>query len=130
MPRWWGPAGFTTTTVREISVKPGGIWRYVMHGPDGVDYNNQIVYEEIVNPEKLVYAHGSGGDADDAFHVVVTFDEQDGGTVLNMTTTFRTAAELEQAIANTVPLKAQNRRWTVWKHIWRPCNATAQPASR
>jgi len=50
---WWGPRGFTNTT-EEMDVRPGGVWRFVMHGPDGVDYNNKIVYLEIVKPERLV----------------------------------------------------------------------------
>ena len=31
---WWGPKGFTTT-IRQMDVRPGGIWRLVMRGPDG-----------------------------------------------------------------------------------------------
>ncbi len=50
--QWWGPDGFTTTT-RAIDVRPARVWRFVMHGPDGVDYENRIVYEEIVKPERL-----------------------------------------------------------------------------
>jgi uncharacterized protein YndB with AHSA1/START domain len=46
---WWGPDGFTTTT-HEMDVRPGGTWRFVMHGPDGVDYDNIIVYREITSP--------------------------------------------------------------------------------
>ena len=34
---WWGPNGFTTTTLI-MDLRPGGIWRFVMHGPDGRDY--------------------------------------------------------------------------------------------
>ena len=34
---WWGPNGFTTT-IHEMDVRPGGMWRFIMHGPDGVDY--------------------------------------------------------------------------------------------
>jgi uncharacterized protein YndB with AHSA1/START domain len=40
--RWWGPRGFTTTT-HSMDVRPGGEWRFVMHGPDGTDYKNKIV---------------------------------------------------------------------------------------
>ncbi|MFZ0544903.1 MAG: SRPBCC domain-containing protein, partial [Candidatus Promineifilaceae bacterium] len=29
---WWGPRGFTLTT-EVMDVRPGGVWRYVMHGP-------------------------------------------------------------------------------------------------
>ena len=47
--QWWGPKGFTTT-IYEMDVKPGGVWRFVMHGPVGVDYQNKVVYLEIVKP--------------------------------------------------------------------------------
>jgi hypothetical protein len=30
---WWGPNGFTTTTF-SFDLRPGGVWRFVMHGPD------------------------------------------------------------------------------------------------
>ena len=33
---WWGPKGFTNT-FHEFDLRPGGIWRFVMHGPDGRD---------------------------------------------------------------------------------------------
>ena len=29
---WWGPQGFTTT-IERMEVRPGGVWRHVMHGP-------------------------------------------------------------------------------------------------
>ena len=52
--QWWGPYGFTTTT-SSFDMRPGGVWRFVMHGPDGTDYENRITYDEIVRPERLVY---------------------------------------------------------------------------
>src|SRR6185436_15339605 len=55
MVHWWGPTGFSTT-VKEWQVRPGGVCRYVMHGPDGRDYNNRVNYFEVVRPERLVYA--------------------------------------------------------------------------
>src|ERR1700752_5075895 len=72
---WWGPNGFTNT-IHEMEVKPGGVWLLTMHGPDGTDYPNKIVYEEIVKPEKLVYSHGSGMEGDPGFHVTITFEAQ------------------------------------------------------
>lgn len=74
--KWWGPNGFTNT-LYEMEVKQGGIWRHMMHGPDGTDYPNRVVYIEVVKPERLVYTHGR--DDDDAsacqHHVTVTFEE-------------------------------------------------------
>ena len=54
---WWGPRGFTTT-IEEMDFRAGGVWRHVMHGPDGANYPNQSVFKEIVKPERIVYAHG------------------------------------------------------------------------
>jgi uncharacterized protein YndB with AHSA1/START domain len=89
---WWGPDGFTTTT-HEMRVAPGGRWRFIMHGPDGTDYPNRITFQQIVRPERLVYAHGDDIDDDpEAFHVVVDFHESDGGTLLVMRARFTSAA--------------------------------------
>jgi uncharacterized protein YndB with AHSA1/START domain len=52
--QWWGPDGFTTTTY-EFDFSPNGVWRFVMHGPDGTDYPTRIVFREIVEPSLIVY---------------------------------------------------------------------------
>jgi uncharacterized protein YndB with AHSA1/START domain len=79
--QWWGPNGFTNTNY-EMDVRPGGKWRYMMHGPDGVDYPNTVIFEEVIPAERLAYAHGD----DDGvhFHAVVTFGEMDGKTLLTL----------------------------------------------
>ena len=61
--QWWGPNGFTTTT-HSFDFRPGGVWRFVMHGPDGRDYQNRVTYDEIVPPERIVYRHGGGEDVE------------------------------------------------------------------
>ena len=86
---WWGPDGFTTTTI-EADIRPGGVWRFIMHGPDGVDYNNVIQYVEIVPPERLVYEHGDGA-GEIHFSAVVTFADEDGKTRVTMSSLFPTA---------------------------------------
>jgi len=95
LPHWWGPKGFTIT-VQEINVQPGGVWRYVMHGPDGVDYDNQIVYHEVVRPERLVYSHGDG--EEEQFRTTVTFAEQGAQTEITMQMLFTSSEELKKAI--------------------------------
>jgi uncharacterized protein YndB with AHSA1/START domain len=60
---WWGPNGFTTTT-SSFDMRPGGVWRFVMHGPDGRDFQNRITYEEIVSPLRIVYRHGGDEDVE------------------------------------------------------------------
>jgi uncharacterized protein YndB with AHSA1/START domain len=77
--KWWGPIGFTNT-VYIMDVRPGGIWRHVMHGPDGIDYKNESVYVEVIRPERLVYKHLSGP----AFVSTVTFDDEGDRTRVTM----------------------------------------------
>lgn len=90
--QWWGPRGFTTTTYN-MDVRPGGVWRFVMHGPDGTDYQNKITYVEIVKPERLVYEHGGDKECEPVnFKVTVTFEEQGGKTRLTMRMLFPSAA--------------------------------------
>ena len=73
--KWWGPTGFTNT-LYEMDVNPGGVWRHMMHGPDGTDYPNKVVYSEVVKPERLVYSLGDGVEGSSCqFHVTVTFEE-------------------------------------------------------
>jgi len=96
--QWWGPHGFTTTT-DEMSVTPGGIWRFVMHGPDGRDYKNKIIYTEVVRPERLVYRHAGEDEHEDVrFHVTVTFEAQGRKTLLTMRSVFATAQERDDVV--------------------------------
>lgn len=82
-----------------MDVRPGGIWRFVMHGPDGVDYPNRVVYEEVVKPERLVYMHGSDNeDEPGQFQATVTFAEQGGKTTLTMRMLFQSAAERDKNV--------------------------------
>jgi uncharacterized protein YndB with AHSA1/START domain len=95
---WWGPSGFTNTTL-EMNVKPGGVWRFIMHGPNGVDYPNRIVFEEVVKPERLVYTHSDDIDDDpERFHVIVTFEKQGNKTLLTMKTLFKSAEQLQKVV--------------------------------
>ena len=52
--QWWGCAD-STLPVCEIDLRPGGLWRYLMHMPDGSDHPFKGVYREIARPERLVY---------------------------------------------------------------------------
>lgn len=37
-----------------MEARPGGVWQFIMRGPDGVNYPNKIAFLEIVKPERLV----------------------------------------------------------------------------
>jgi uncharacterized protein YndB with AHSA1/START domain len=97
--QWWGPNGFTTTT-HAFDFRPGGVWRFVMHGPDGRDYQNRITFDEIVPPERIAYRHGGGDDVEPVqFTQAVTFqDLGNGQTLLTWHGTFATAEERARVI--------------------------------
>lgn|SRR5688572_12906237 len=98
--RWFGPKGFTLTTL-EIDVRVGGRWRFVFHGPDGTDYDNRMVFLEVKRPERLVFEHGHDRDDDPGrFRTTITFDEQSNGkTVLTLRQLHPTKAQRDQKIA-------------------------------
>lgn len=96
--RWWGPRGFTTTT-HAFDLRPGGVWTHVMHGPDGTDYPNKILFDEVVRPERLTYRHTGECDTDVVqFHTTVTFAEHGGGTRLTLRMVFASAADRNHAV--------------------------------
>jgi uncharacterized protein YndB with AHSA1/START domain len=93
---WFGPDGFTTIT-HSMDVRPGGVWRFTMSGPDGKDWPNVVTYEEVVPPERLVYMHGDDREPD-MFHTTVTFADEGGRTALTMRAVFKTAAARAQVV--------------------------------
>jgi uncharacterized protein YndB with AHSA1/START domain len=76
--QWWGPAGFTNT-FSEFDFRPGGHWRFVMHGPDGSDYPNHSVFDEVSAPERIVFRHL---DEEHHFQMTILLAEESGGTRL------------------------------------------------
>ena len=96
--QWWGPNGFTTTT-HSFDFRPGGAWRFVMHGPDGRDYQNRITFEEIVPPERIVYRHGGGNDVEPVqFRQTVIFEDLGNRTRITWRGDFPSAAERNRVI--------------------------------
>ncbi len=98
--RWFGPDGFTCT-VHEMTVTPGGMWRFDLTAPDGQHYANRVVYLEIVPNERLVFDHGDDVDDDpNRFRVTVTFDEQaDGKTFVTLRQLHPTAEQRAATIS-------------------------------
>lgn len=92
---WWGPRGFTLTT-HSKELKPGGQWKYTMHGPDGVDYPNITTYYEVEKYSHLVYDHGGNEERKALFHVTVNFTDLKGQTKMEMTMALPTPEEAEK----------------------------------
>ncbi|SEI64839.1 SRPBCC family protein [Paraburkholderia diazotrophica] len=101
---WWGPKGFTNS-FHEFDLRAGGNWRFVMHGPDGVDYKNHSVFVEIAAPERIVFDHVSGP----YFRVAATFDAvSDEQTRVTFRMLFETPAVCAQVKTFAVKANEEN----------------------
>jgi uncharacterized protein YndB with AHSA1/START domain len=85
-----------------MDVRPGGVWKHVMHGPDGVDYPNESIFKEIVKPERISYSHGGGreGAPGVRFDATWTFEALDDGskTRVTMRGVFASAADRDLVV--------------------------------
>ena len=95
--QWWGPHGFTTTT-RAFEFRVGGVWDFVMHGPDGTDYQEWISWTEIVPLERIAMLHGESAGDPNAFESVLTFAPEGAATRIEMRTVFPTKELRDEAI--------------------------------
>jgi uncharacterized protein YndB with AHSA1/START domain len=102
--QWWGPKGFTNT-FHEFDLRPGGNWRFIMHGPNGVDYPNQCIFVEISSPERIVLHHVSPVHQ---FQITADFEDLQGKTKLTFCQRFETVEELERVKKLVVPANEQN----------------------
>lgn len=100
--RWWGPEGFRTTH-REHEPWPGGRWSFVMHGPDGRDYDNLAVFR-VVDPDRIEVAHVSPP----RFDLVVALVKTAAGTRIDWTQRFATPALCAALAPICIPANEQN----------------------
>ncbi|MFG2030463.1 SRPBCC family protein [Streptomyces sp. NPDC048825] len=95
--RWWGPEGFTTTT-RSFEFRVGGEWVFVLHGPDGTDYQEWISWTGLAPPERIEFLHGEFRDDPNAFESVLTFESDGAATRIEMRTVFPTKELRDEAV--------------------------------
>src|SRR5216684_3873158 len=107
--QWWGPRGFTNP-VGELDSRPGGAIRIHMRGPDGTVYPMTGVFQEIVEPERLIFTSAALDEkGHPLFEVLntVTFAEQGGKTTLTL------QARVVQSTAAAAPyLEGMEAGWT------------------
>ena len=66
---WWGPEGFTNT-FQEFDLRPGGKWKFIMHGPDKGNYPNECEFIQIEKPNLIAWKRFSKP----LFRVVASFE--------------------------------------------------------
>jgi uncharacterized protein YndB with AHSA1/START domain len=89
---WWGPSGFTNT-IDTMEVKPGGIWEFVMHGPDGTDYKIKNIFIEIVKEERIVFEN-----IPPKFLTTISFAAEGKKTLIKWHMLFESKEEFEQVV--------------------------------
>lgn len=52
--QWYGGPGFTNP-VCDMDVRRGGAWHHVMQAPNGMRFTIDSIFEEVVEPERLVW---------------------------------------------------------------------------
>ncbi|MEZ0247274.1 MAG: SRPBCC domain-containing protein [Methylophilaceae bacterium] len=85
--------------------RPGGTWRFVMHGPDGTNYPNESVFREIVVPERVVFEHLAEGHH---FVMTITFTAHGDQTLVGWRQVFDTAAHKQRIAAFVEQANEQN----------------------
>lgn len=86
---WWGPAGFSNTFY-EFDLRPGGRWRFMMHGPEKGNYPNEVEFIKIEKPSLIYWKRIS----QPLFNVLATFEEVSGNkTKIIFRQIFNTARE-------------------------------------
>lgn len=101
--RWWGPQGFRNT-FEVCDFRPGGVWKFTMHGPDGANYPNESVFFAIEADRLVVIDHT----CQPHFRLTVELEASGQGTLLHWTQVFE-SAETAAAVAHIVePSNEQN----------------------
>jgi uncharacterized protein YndB with AHSA1/START domain len=76
--QWWGPKNFSNP-VCEVDARAGGKWHIVMRAPDGQEHPCGGVYQEVLEPERLVFTNIAidveGNPIIDGFTTVLFADE-------------------------------------------------------
>lgn len=109
MALWWGPERFTNP-VCEVDARVGGAIRIHMRAPDGVVYPMSGRFEEIAEPERLVFISSAlDANGNSLFDILntVLFEEQDGKTRLTLQ-----ARVLKTTTAAPQYLKGMEMGWT------------------
>src|SRR3954469_18324029 len=101
--RWWGPEGFRNT-IDSFDFRPGGEWKFTMHGPDGTDYPNHSRFEAIAEPGAVVMRHLNAPH----FRMFMSLTEEEQCTRLQWRMLFDEARVRDQLAPICVPANEQN----------------------
>lgn len=83
MSQWWGPRKYEVAGCK-MEFRPGGTWR-IVHTAEGEEHVFSGEFREIVPPERITWTFEWGGAPGQVSVQTVTFEEEDGKTILTST---------------------------------------------
>jgi uncharacterized protein YndB with AHSA1/START domain len=101
--RWFGPHGWGLS-ISEMDFRPGGLLLYCMHGPADEESCGRTVYQEIVEPERLVYldyfadASGQPVEGMPEAEVTIEFTEENSKTRITHTVVYPTIGDRDRIL--------------------------------
>lgn len=101
--RWWGPPSYPATFVKH-DLSPGAEVTYYMTGPDGKRYGGWWEVIDTDPPASIRFRDGfadeDGNRAEEmpVSEATVTFSERDGGTRMEMRSTFPDRPQMEKVL--------------------------------
>ena len=104
IPHWWGPRRLTTT-VEQMDVRPGGIWRYLQRDEEGNEYAFIGMYREILAPELLVYTFEFEPWAGHGVVETVRFEDVSGKTKISVTSRFKTLEDRDGMLQSGMEIR-------------------------
>jgi uncharacterized protein YndB with AHSA1/START domain len=101
--RWWGPAGFINT-FDVCEFKNGGRWSFIMHGPNGANYQNECIFAVIQAPKKIVVQHVS----EPKFRLTIGLTPVATGTAVTWLQIFENPEVAARLVHIVIPANEQN----------------------
>ncbi len=92
IPQWWGPR-YLNTTIDQLDLKKGGIWRFVQHDAEGNEYAFHGVYHTVEAPERLVYTFEFEGMPGHVLLETAVLEDIDGRTSLTQQSVFQSVQD-------------------------------------
>lgn len=106
IPQWWGQRN-STTSVDQMEVKAGGLWRYIQRDQQGNEFAFHGVYHSILAPDRVVDTFEFEGMPGHVLLETMTLEAQaEGKTLLTVSSVFQSVADRDGMLSSGMELGA------------------------
>jgi uncharacterized protein YndB with AHSA1/START domain len=99
VPNFWGPRNLTTT-VDQMDVRPGGIWRFLHRDADGNEYGFHGVYHDVTPSERVVQTFEFEGMPGHVLLETMTFEDIGGKTKITGHSVFQSIEDRDGMVSS------------------------------